>query len=116
MMNAACIRSLSFALFFMVINRPGDAMAHDAPDMEVCKVWREGGDHWWSPQATYCCKDCCLTTLGGAEECTAEKCSQCTKTTVVGECQNILNSYTGEITTEGCNENQFCQQPLANSQ
>ena len=50
-----------------------------AQDMEVCKLWREGGTDYWSSQPTYCCKDCCLITLTPADSCTKDKCRSCPK-------------------------------------
>ena len=79
-----------------------------AQDMEVCKMWREGGDHWWSSQSTYCCKDCCLTTLGPASECTRSKCRRC-PSHEASQCQIGQNQQTGEVESQGCSDTQYCK-------
>lgn len=86
----------------------GQQATVQAQDMEVCKVWREGGPHWWSSQSTYCCKDCCLTTLGPASECTRSRCRRC-PSHEAGQCQINQNQETGETESQGCASTQYCK-------
>ena len=104
------MKSLNFLAVALCFQ--GEVPMAKGQDMEVCKVWREGGQHWWSSQPTYCCKDCCLETLGPATECTQERCGLCpergSSLASSESCSLQEDALTGHVETIGCPSSYYC--------
>ena len=61
------IKLFAFIAITACFNNDLRVQSQDPDFSDYCMLYQKGGDDYWSPDNTYCCKDCCLTTLGSAK-------------------------------------------------